>query len=562
MTDTAQVHSSRELERRYRRIVRFGARVLAQAFWFELVLPRLGLGKLAARGRIRRLRKAAERFRVLALELTGLMIKVGQFLSSRLDVLPAEITKALEGLQDEVDPEPFAAIVRQVEQQLGMPLTSAFAEFDERAIAAASLGQVHVARLSTGLASQVGYDEVVVKVLRPGIEEIVEVDLAALRKIGGWLSRVKLVSRRADAPALVEEFAETTYEEIDYIHEAANLERFAADFAADPYVGAPNIIWERTAKKVLTLEKINAAKITDIAALTETGLDPNAVAAELARVVFQQIFVNRFFHADPHPGNIFVAKTEPGSATPFVLKFIDFGMMGEVTAEQQRHLQRFIIAVATRDARGWVESVEALRLLLPSADTYELELAIEALFKRFGGVAVTELVQTDPRELRDFALQFSDLVRSLPFQMPENFLLLARSISIVSGVTSSLNRSFNLWDALDPFARALMQGAGSSTLRDLGQSALETLTSLARLPQKLDQLVSKIDRGNLNIGNPGLERRVRKIEGGQRRLGSAIYFAALLGGGLYLRSAGDPLANWLLAASVLPIFAGMLRRRP
>jgi len=158
-------------------------------------------------------------------------------------------------------------------------------------------------------------------------------------------------------------------------------------------------------------------------------------------------------------------------------------MMGMVTAEQQRHLQRFIIALVTRDARGWVESVEALRLLLPAADTRELERAIEALFKRFGGVAVADLVQTDPREIRDFARQFGDLVRSLPFQMPENFLLLLRAISILSGVTTALNRRFNIWDAVDPFARTLMQGSGGATLRSLSQTALETLTALARLPQ-------------------------------------------------------------------------------
>jgi len=319
LSEPTRVHSTRELEKRYRRIVRFGARVLAQAFWFELALPQIGLGKWAARGRIRRFRKAAERFRILALDLSGLMIKVGQFLSSRLDVLPPEITKALEGLQDEVDPEPFELIAAQLERELGLKLSEAFESIEPTAIAAASLGQVHAATLSPSLAQRLGYSDAIVKALRPGIEEIVEVDLAALRKIGKWLSRVKLVSRRADAPALVEEFAATTYEEIDYINEASNLVRFDSNFAQDPYVATPSVVWERTAKRVLTLQRISAIKITDTASLEAAGLNPNAVAAELARVVFQQIFVHGFFHADPHPGNIFVEKAPAGSASPFVL---------------------------------------------------------------------------------------------------------------------------------------------------------------------------------------------------------------------------------------------------
>jgi len=191
------------LKARYRRIIRFAARALAQAWWFELVLPRIGLTRFAARGRIRRLQKLARRFHDLAADLGGLMIKVGQFLSSRLDILPPEITRELEGLQDEVAPESFESIVAQVERELRIPLDLAFASFDPTPIAAASLGQAHRASLSPGIAADLGFEAVVVKVLRPGIEQIVEVDLAALRRVGRWLSRVKLVNRRTDAPALV-----------------------------------------------------------------------------------------------------------------------------------------------------------------------------------------------------------------------------------------------------------------------------------------------------------------------------------------------------------------------
>lgn len=538
------------LTARYRRIMRFAARAFAQAWWFELVLPRFGLARFAAKGRIRRLQKLARRFHDLAVDLGGLMIKVGQFMSSRLDILPPEITRELEGLQDEVAPEDFARIVAQLERELGMPLDRAFTHIEPTPIAAASLGQAHRARLSPGLAADAGFENVVIKVLRPGIEQIVEVDLAALRRVGRWMSRVKLINRRADAPALVEEFATTSLEEIDYVNEAINVERFAADFANDPRVGTPVVVWERSARRVLTLSDVTAIKITDVDALLAAGIDPNAVAAELARATFEQIFVAGFFHADPHPGNIFVT---PSADHGFTLTYIDFGMMGEITDELKSGLQQFIFAVASRDARGWVVATQRLGVLLPSADTVELERAITALFDRFGGMGVAELTRIDPRELERFALQFSELLRTLPFQLPESFLLLVRTISLISGVTSALNRDFNMWDAVDPFARTLLNGGGASTLRSIGREGVAILSALARLPQRVDALATRLDRGELAVRSPEVEQRLRVIDASVRRTTSAILFAALLIGGVLLRDADEVLSWVLLGASALPL---------
>ena len=541
------------LKARYRRIMRFAARALAQAWWFELVLPRFGLSRLSARGRIRRLQKLARRFHNLAADLGGLMIKAGQFLSSRLDILPPEITRELEGLQDEVAPETFESILAQIERELGMPAAQAYDYFEETPIAAASLGQAHRARLTAEIAEDLGFTDVVVKVLRPGIEKIVEVDLAALRRVGRWMSRVKLVSRRADAPALVEEFAATSLLEIDYLAEAGNAERFAADFAEDPRVAAPTIVWERSARRVLTLADVTAIKITDVEGLLAAGIDPNAVAGELARATFQQIFVAGFFHADPHPGNIFVTPDASGDAGAFTLTYIDFGMMGEVGDELRSGLQQFIFAIVARDARAWVLATQRLGLLLPSADTVELERAISALFDRFGGLGVAELTRIDPRELRDFALQFSELVRTLPFQLPESFLLLIRTVSLISGVTSALNRDFNMWDAVDPFARTLLNGGGTSTLRSLGREAVSIASALARLPQRLDALATRLDRGDLATRSPEVEQRLRVLDRSQRRTTSAILFAALLLGGILLRPTDEVFSWVLMGTSALPL---------
>lgn len=543
----------RNLKNRYRRILRFAALALAQTWWFELVLPKFGLSKIASRRRIKRLKNLARKFHDLAAELGGLMVKVGQFLSSRLDVLPEEITKELSGLQDEVAPEPFEKIRQQIEHELGIPIEIGFRHFATEPIAAASLGQAYRAELSEGLAEDLQVQKVVVKVLRPGIEEIVDVDLRALRKVGHWLSRVKLVSKRTDAPALVEEFAEITLQEVNYLKEAENLERFAADFTGDSRISTPRVIWERSARRVLTLSDVSATKISDVDSLIGQGIDPNAVAAELARATFEQFFVTGFFHADPHPGNIFVTKAGEGAEKNFTLTYIDFGMMGSISPEMRANLQGFLFAVASRDARAWVTACERLGLLLPTADRVILENAVSKLFERFGGVRVGELIQTDPKELRDFALQFSDLVRTLPFQLPNDFLFLIRALSLISGVTSELNREFNIWDAVDPFARSLLNGSGSSSLQKLAGDAASNLNTLLRLPGRVDSLVSRAERGELVVRNPELERRMRVLDASIRRVVSGMVFATLLIAGILVLDKNEPLGFWLAIGSVIPL---------
>ncbi|WP_167052269.1 AarF/UbiB family protein [Salinibacterium sp. ZJ77] len=554
--------ADRALQARYRRIMRFAGGAFAQAWWFEILLPRIGLRAVAERGRIKRMRRLAQRFHDLAVDLGGLMIKVGQFLSSRLDILPPEITNELEGLQDEVAPETFESIRVQAEAELGVPLDVAFAWFEPVPIAAASLGQAHRARLSPGIAGDVGFADVVVKVQRPGIEEVVGVDLAALRRVGRWLARVRLVSRRVDAPALVEEFAATSLAEIDYLHEAANAERFAAEFAGDPRIATPVVVWERTTLRVLTLSDVTAIKITDVAALAAAGIDPAAVAQELARATFQQIFVAGFFHADPHPGNIFVTPGAPGSGESWQLTFIDFGMMGEITDTLRAGLRDFILAVVARDGSALVASMERLGVLLPGADTEELERAMTASFDRFGGMGVAELRELDPRELEAFARQFGDTIRSLPFQLPESFLLLIRTISLISGVTSALDRDFNMWDAVDPFARTVLTRS-TGDLREVGRRALGYAATVARLPARVDQLVSRIERGQLAIRVPDVERRLASLEHHFAGLTWAIVFAAMLFSGVLLRRADEEFGWVLIVGSVVPLLnvALVWRRR-
>ncbi len=539
---------------RYRRIMRFSAGALAQLWWFEVVLPRVGLRRLAARSRTVRLQRLARRFHDLAARLGGLMIKVGQFMSSRLDVLPPEITTELEGLQDEVAPEPFDAIRVQAERELGMPLDRAYAAFDPVPVAAASLGQAHRARLSPGISADLGFGDVVVKVQRPGIEEIVAVDLSALRRVARWVAHVRIVSSRADVPKLVEEFAATSLEETDYRHEAAGAERFAEDFADDPAIDAPVVVWERTSLRVLTLSDVTAMKVTDVAALLAAGIRPGAVAQELARATFQQIFVAGFFHADPHPGNLFVTPLHGDASGPaWRLTYVDFGMMGEISDALRGGLRDFIVAAVGRDSHGLIAALDRTGVLLSTADTDELERAMTALFGRFGGMGVAELQRIDPHELEAFAREFGETIRGLPFQLPENFLLLIRAISLVSGVTSALEPEFNMWDAVTPFARDTLGAGGSESLRDLGRRAVSSAMTLARLPGRVDDLASRLERGQLAVRTPDIDRRLRSLERAISRAVSAIVFATLLFAGVLLRPASDVLGWVLMGVSAVPL---------
>ncbi|MEZ3156661.1 AarF/UbiB family protein [Microbacterium sp. BWR-S6Y] len=562
MTDDALMKA------RYRRITRFAARYLVQAWWYELFLPRFGLGWISARGRTRRLQRIAQRFHVLAVDLGGLMIKVGQFMSSRLDVLPPEITKELEGLQDEVPAVPFAQMRARAEAELGMPLERAFASVDERPLAAASLGQAHRAVLADALADETGMRAVVLKIQRPGIDRIVDVDLRALRKVGVWLSKVALVRDRVDMPSLVEEFAVTSLEEIDYLHEAANSERFASDFGGEGGVAVPEVVWERTTRRVLTLQDVTAIKINDVDALRAAGIDPAEVAARFAAVMFDQLFNDGFFHADPHPGNVFVTPTGGTTAagTPaWRFTFIDFGMMGEVPPGLRRGLRRVLIAAASRDGKGLVDGIRDVGVLLPSADTVQLERAMTQLFSRFGGMGFAELQEVDPREFRAFAIEFGDVVRALPFQLPENFLLIVRAMSLTSGMCSALDPAFNIWDAVEPYAQRLIREESGNTaqafVREVGAVAGVT----ARLPRRIDNLIERFEDGSVTVQTPRIERRMRDLERMVRRVVSAVLFTGLLIGGILLQAEQAVFGTLLMIASIAPlshaVLAGFVARR-
>nr|WP_243065196.1 AarF/UbiB family protein [Humibacter sp. RRB41] len=537
--------------------MRFALRYLVQTWWFEILLPGVGLARVAERGRAARLTRIAQRFHKLAVELGGLMIKVGQFLSSRLDVLPPEITTELAGLQDEVPPASFASIRQLAEAELGVPLDQAFSSFDESPVAAASLGQAHRARLAALDAADSGFEQVVVKVQRPGIQAIVDVDLSALRRVAGWLSHLRIVSDHVDTRALVAEFAKTSLEEIDYLHEATGAERFGEMFVGDQRVAVPEVVWERTSRRVLTLSDVTAIKINDVDGLRAAGIDPTEVASVFAEVMFEQLFGNGYFHADPHPGNIFVTPIAGASGDPggpaWRLTFVDFGMMGEVTDELRDGLRNLLVAVAARDGRRLVESIQDVGILLPTTDTAELERAMSQLFDRFGGMGFAQLRKVDQREFRDFGKEFGAVVRSLPLQLPENFLLVIRSMSLTSGVCSSLDPEFNVWDAIEPYASRLLREQSGNVIASVAKEAVSIAGIAVRLPGRIDALITRINEGTVTVATPAIDRRLSRLERLVRRAVGAVLFAGLLIGGVLLLPHVLPLGIVLMCVSALPL---------
>lgn len=568
---------------RYRRIILFFARMLINLAVWELILPRIGFRRAAIRTRPQRMRRSAKAYRQLAVQMGGVLIKVGQFLSTRVDILPPEFTDELKGLQDEVPPAPFDEIRRLAEIEYGAPLEQVFTHFEEQPLAAASLGQVHRAHLPGALSDPAadrssfnfepqllapGDYNVVVKILRPNIEQLIETDLAALRTVGAWLHRYRPIRRRANVPALLEEFTRVLNEEIDYLAEGRNAETFAANFRNYPGVRVPRVIWTRTTRRALTLENVFAIKITDYDAITAAGVCRAEVASRLLNTYLKQIFEDGFFHADPHPGNLFVRPLssrrpgERGESVPWELTFVDFGMVGRVPDNLREGLRELVIGVGTRDAHRVVQAYQKMDLLLPNADLDLIERAEARVFERYWGKNMTELTSVSYQEMKELADEFRELIYQLPFQVPQNIIFLGRCVGILSGMCTGLDPQFNLWDHLAPFARKLI----SEQARAGWETWLEEAEKLARtfllLPLKMDATLTKIERGEISVQTPEVAQQVQRLEHTLSNIVISVVFSAFLLSGVDLLLAGkELLGGVLLSGAGVSLLSLIIRSR-
>jgi predicted unusual protein kinase regulating ubiquinone biosynthesis (AarF/ABC1/UbiB family) len=547
------------LRGRYLRILTFFAGVILRFIYWELILRKIGFRQLAKTTRPERFRGEAIRFRALALRMGGVMIKVGQFLSSRLDILPPEITDTLADLQDEVPAESFAEIRQIAEQELGAPFAEKFEWFDENPLAAASLGQVHRARLRAE--EDADFSNVVVKIQRPSIASIVAIDLSALKRVGKWLMYYRPISEHADVPALLREFSDTVYEEIDYKKEADNAEAFFENFKDDKYVNVPRVVRSLSTLRVLTLEDVFAIKITDYDAITAAGIDRGEVARKLLDVYLEQIFEDGFFHADPHPGNLFITllpstksavKGSKRKSVCWQLTFVDFGMVGHVPENLRKGLRETVIAVGTRDAARLIKSYKELGFLLPAANTQALEQASAAVFDRFWGMSMSELKNVRPNDVHDIGHRVRDVMVETPFQVPNDLLMLVRTVAILSGMCTGLDANFNLWGQLAPYASKLVQEEASSAfiVDNILKQVGDVVQAFVALPSQASRLFAQMESGGLTVQSPQVTREVRTLGRSVDRLTGGVIFAAFLVSGVMLLNSGNSqLGGGLLGAA-------------
>ena len=559
------------LRSRYRRIVTYFARVILSLLWWDVILRSIGFRKLARRNREKRLKRIAVSYRQLAVQMGGVLIKMGQFLSARVDVLPQVVTDELAGLQDEVPAEDFEEVRNLAEAELGASLGQRFAHFDEEPLAAASLGQVHRATMktNTGPAPESVSDEqdesiveVVVKVQRPNIEQIIRTDLAALSTVGRWIKRYKPISRRADVPALLEEFSRILFEEIDYLAEGRNAETFYANFKGRKDVRVPRVIWSHTTGKVLTLEDVYGIKITDYDDIAEAGIDLAHVAKRLFDTYLEQIFNHEFFHADPHPGNLFVDIPPGGEPADWCLTFVDFGMVGRIPTNTRAGLREAVIAIGTQDAKRVVQAYQLLGMLLPHADLELLERAEAAVFDKFWGKSMSELTDIDFDEMHEFAKEFRELVYDMPFQVPQDLILLGRCVAILAGMCTGLDPQFNVWESIMPFAQQLLAEEGTGGWEFWRDEAVDLVKTSLFLPRRLDRVLDMVERGKLNVAVPELNRHLRRVEAGMRRMVGALVFAAMLMGGIQVYLADRGVAAGVLFGGAFLSLLWVIFARP
>ena len=527
-------HATFSTNGRKRRILYFFGRAILHFIIIDLIGGRVPFVGDTIRGtRPRRLRKISRRFRDLAVDMGGVMIKLGQFLSARVDVLPPEITEELKGLQDEVPSEPSWRIMSVLQSELG-DYQERFAKIEAEPLAAASLGQAHRAWLY-GQGGKLG-DAVVIKIQRPNIEQIVRTDLSALNVVARWIQRYRPIGRRANVPALMREFANILWEELDYVSEADNAERFAQIHADDEQVFIPAVYREHSTPRVIVLAYVQGVNPTDVDGLRRAGVDPREVAGCLLDTYFKQVFEEGFFHADPHPGNLFIQPkraipwpeangSAPELGRPFTLTFIDFGMVGQVSEEMRQSLRKVLLGVMQRDAQALTDAYEDLGFFLPGADLARITEAQTAVLDRIWGRNLLDLAQPDPEEVKELSQQFKDLLFEFPFQVPQDFIYLGRAIGMVSGLVSQLDSEINPWHFFEKYGQKIMadQEINPFSL----EMVLESIRPYLSAPAKMNKLLALAESGQLQVQTDRETiRQYEKIEKRVGQLGWSILGAA------------------------------------
>ena len=480
-----------------------------------------------------------------AMEMGGLIIKLGQYLSMRVDMLPREYTDGLAVLQDSVSPVPTDQIIAVIERELDAPLSELFVDFDARPLAAASLGQVHRACTRQGAA-------VAVKVLRPGVEDIINVDLVSLKAALKLIDRFTTISTVMDVDQFYQEFERTSLRELDFVREGHSAETFRENFRSNARLIIPQIYWDLTTRRVLTMEFLEGYKINNFAALdTCAAIDRREVAHELLDVLLQSVLIDGFFHADPHPGNIFVR--EDGA-----LILVDFGMMGSVTDEMRENYGVLTLAFFLRDPARAVVALQDLNFLRRGIDTQAFEKSLAVLFEQMTTSDKPERDREGNPAQRnqhtmvasfDFSSDTGDELREFlyqqPFQLPDNVVFLGKSFIAVLGLCLELDPEINLTDEIKPYAqRAMGDDFPKSLIKEFGEEAKSLLKAFLPTIKHVITVSEKLDAGELSVRlAAGQERRLLEAqERYSRRTVRTLCGATLLIAGILLLGQADQLA--------------------
>jgi len=505
--------------RRYREIVNVLIR-----HGFGYLVDRFGLRPSRLRERITRpkpfkeqlfLLSEAERLRLALEELGTTFIKLGQILSTRYDLLPEEYIKELTKLQDRIPPFDYSEVRKVVEREFGISIEGIFVSFDPVPLAAASIGQVHRARLLEG-------DEVIVKVMRPGIEKIIEIDLSILMSMARFAEKHIKETKALNVIGSVEEFSRIIRQELDYIHEAQNADRFYLNFAGSTTVRIPRIYWKYTTKHVLTMEFLEGIKILDFTQLDAAGLDRKIISTNLANAYLKMIFEDGFYHADPHPGNILVSKEG-------AIIFLDFGMAGHIDHVLRENLVNIMIAIERDDIDLLIDSIVEMGLISDvAAENSMLRVHIEDLINRYYDIRVRFI---DPTAfLRDLI----SVITKSGGRIPTNVMLLSKALSIADEINRKLNPDYNFAEYLEPYINRIIEERTrlSHIASETAKTAWDFIRLLRSLPRRASHILSKAEKGTLRIEleHQGLETAIEELDIVSNRLSVSLIISALIVG--------------------------------
>lgn len=414
-------------------------------------------------------------------QLGPAFIKLGQMASSRRDFVPEEIARELEKLQDEVEPISFETVRQIIEQELGDTLDVCFAAFDEKPLATASIGQVHLARLHSG-------ETVAVKVQRPHVQPVIETDLEILHNLAGMVEARIEWARTYRLRDRLDEFADSLRKELDYQIEGRNCERIAKQFQDDPAIHIPEIYGEFSSKKVLTMEKISGIKVTDTAKLDAGGYDRKLIAKRIADSMFEQVLNAGFFHGDPHPGNLFIM---PGN----VVSYIDFGMVGHMGENMRVHFAALLMDVRKGDAKGVIRTFAKMGILDEAVNTDALERDLDDLIATYYDVPLAQL------SLGNVIAEIFTIAYRNQVEIPTDITVLGKAILTVEGIINKLDPAFSIMEAVEPFGERLVRERYRPD--KLAKQAWERLSEdaeiIAGLPRDLKELTGMAKKGKLRL---------------------------------------------------------------